>query len=81
MFFISLKAKILSKAQCRAVVCSSARVLSCYATLTMGWRPLPKLTGGLTAGTLPEVLAEAAGTLAATLLPCDWAAVTTHALP
>ena len=48
----------------------------------MGWRPLPELTGGLTAGTvLPEVLAEAAGTFPATLLPCDWAAVTIHALP
>lgn len=30
---------------------------------------------------LPEVLAETAGRLAAPRLPCDWAAVTTHALP
>ena len=44
--------------------------------------PLPGLTGGLTGGAaLPEVLADAATTLDGALLPCDWAAVTTHALP
>ena len=44
--------------------------------------PLPGLTGGLAVGTaLPEVLAETPDVLVATRLPCDCAAVTTHALP
>lgn len=51
----------------------------------MGWRgvmPLPELTGGLAAGAaLPEVVADTADMLVATRLPCDWAGVTTHALP
>ncbi len=44
--------------------------------------PLPGFTAGLTGGAfLPDVLATGTGVLEGALPPCDWAAVTTHALP
>ena len=49
------------------------------------WRPpmpLPGLVGGRAGGAaLPEVLAAAVCVPEAALPLCDWAAVTTHALP